>query len=223
VNVRHIHLSGFAHASAGQWTGMLEELTPLCDVLTLTEVAGKIPRRVLDRWALANGWHLHHPTGAGPGQCAILSRRPIRWGHAPLLTGLVLKTARKAAIHAASGRTYGIRWRVWHSPAHNGGLRPGWPTKVYLSALARLRRSKPLPQVVAADWNADLRRREIRDRLRLPGLHWATGADQAPTLHGRLIDGLQTNLRCEGSRTLRHVGGFDHAPVLTILTLKEKP
>lgn len=219
VRIHHIHQSGFAHATAHQWLAMLDHHGPLADVITLTETAGDTARQALTEWVKRNeGWHLFHPAGVGPGQCAILSRSPIVYARAQQLTRLRLKSARKALIHAVIANTFGIRWDVSHLPAHNGGLRRGWPTKVYLSALLTLGRLTHDWRVVVADWNADPRRRRIRKLITIPGLRWAVGKRQHGTHGNRVIDGVQTNLRVIGhSRTLPKIDGFDHAAVLTVL------
>ena len=91
------------------------------------------------------------------------------------------------------------------------------PTRVYLSALAGLRRIHARrPVVVAADWNADLRRPAVRDTLQLPGLTWA--APSEPTHDHRVIDGMQTDLAVEGVHTLPASDGFDHRGVVARLS-----
>src|SRR5690348_11249940 len=88
-------------------------------VITLTETSSDVAAAAVEEWATAADWHLWHPEGNGADECAILSRRPITRKRARRLTTLTLRTARRAPIHAVSGRTHGVKVTVWHSPAHN--------------------------------------------------------------------------------------------------------
>lgn len=217
-----VEQSGWAHATAAQWDHMLSVHGEYADVILLTECAHR--HEVLADWAAKHDWHLHHPESDGASECAILSRRKIKRRRARRLTRLTLRTARKAPIYSVSGTTFGIRFRVWHSPAHNGGLshvgKFAWPTKVYLSALAGFHFGKFRRQVVAGDWNLDLLRQTVRRVLRLPGLRWAISLDQQGTHGDRLIDGMQTNVAvAKEPVTLKPIPAFDHRAVLVALAV----
>jgi hypothetical protein len=174
------------------------------------------------------------PPGRSPAadECAILSSVPLEDHRARgKLTDLHLtrattgRTSDRSSLTAA--KMHDGPWLAdWHTPAHNGGLDPKtWPTKVYESALeglhvARREMRGPDGLVLAADWNVDLARGEIRDRLGHPYPHmtWSWHRGQAPTEGGRVIDGFLTNLpiRHKGE-TLPSRPGFDHHPVFAVL------
>lgn len=197
-------------------------------VILLTEMSpNKYDNELVD-WADDFGWHLYHPTTSGPDECAILSSRPIRHQFYFLLTHLRLDpkvTNRTAPLFVTAAQVDRDGWfGVWHSPAHNEGLRPGnAATRVYRSALGGLKtwRMRLNGQVaIGGDWNADLRRDKIRAVLtrRFPLMHFAGAAASAPTEGGRVIDGLMTTRRVvRKAETLRGHDGFDHRGVLVVL------
>lgn len=213
--------SGKVHATAQQWGAMLDHHAEVADVIELTEGSSPSARAGIEHWLHAHPeWNGVYPRGYGLNECAILSREPLLRPRSHRLTRLRLHGARKAPIYDLSARTFGTRFHVWHSPAHNGGLAPGWPTRVYLSAMSTYRDllTGAAGRVVSADWNLDLRRADVRHALELPGLTWAVGPHQAPTLDRRVVDGIQTNLPIRRrSTTLDAVDGFDHRAVLTVL------
>lgn len=223
--VRHVHLSGKVgkvHATRDQWLSALDVLSKVdhepTDVITLTETPTAEAGRAVTDWAFERGWDIFRPKGYGKDECTILSRTPITRGRAKRLTRFVLKGARQAPIYDISARTCGIRFHVWHSPAHNGGLKPGWPTMVYMSAMSVLRKVGKGLHAYCADWNADLRRGEVQDTLHIPGMIWAVGHDQKSTIDNRVIDGVQANAKIvKRTVTLKKLPGFDHHPVLTVL------
>jgi hypothetical protein len=182
-------------------------------------------------WAKRNGWHLWHPNRRGRNECAILSRRPLDHRRAFRLTGLTLKAGRTAPLYLVAAHIKGGPWiGAWHTPAHNGGLRRGlWPTRVYMSALTGLRAARMRMHgggvALAADWNLDLRRCDVRAQLAKPYPHmqWGWTPGQKNTEGGRVIDGVLTNLPIlEPSTTLPAQPGFDHRPVLTVLGPKRR-
>lgn len=217
-DVRVILQAGKFDATDDQWRAMLDHHESLADVILPTETSRPTLRRVLQTWADHAGWYLWHPEGAGANECAILSREPIRRARARRLTQAVLKTARKAPIHAVSGRTHGMKVGLWHSPAHNGGLANNWPTRVYLWCWAALRRLRF--DVFGGDFNVHLQREDMQDQLRLPGMRWTVPSNQRPTFANKILDGLQVSRRVTVVRpavTLRRMAGFDHSGVLVIV------
>jgi hypothetical protein len=75
-------------------------------------------------------------------------------------------------------------------------------------------------KVIAADFNVDLARGEIRDRIGkdYPHMHWSWHPGQKPTEGGRVIDGFLTNLPIKTkAETLPRLPGFDHHPVFAVL------
>lgn len=229
MNLRHVHASGRFTASPEQLVTALTLYATgyRADVITLTEVSPDKYDEPLARWAVGAGWHLHHPTGPGRDECAILSRQRFESRGVHRLTDLTLKVGRTAPIYLITAKVHDGPWfGVWHSPAHNGGLKPQfWATRVYLSALQGLRAARMTMRggdgvVLAADWNLDLRRPLIRDHLSKPYPHmrFASSRTSQPTNGGRVIDGVLTNLHiAHRSRTLPEQPGFDHAAVLTVL------
>jgi hypothetical protein len=177
------------------------------------------------------GWWAFHPEGIrGADECAILSSVPLEDHATWQLTDLHLTratTGRTAPICLTAAKMNDGPWLAdWHTPAHNGGLDPStWPTKVYQSALeglqiARRHMHGPDGCVLAADFNVDLARGEIRDRLGAPYPHmtWSWHHGQAPTEGGRVIDGFLTNLPIKTkAETLPRLPGFDHHPVFAVL------
>jgi hypothetical protein len=197
----------------------------------VTEVAPDRYNAPLREFASAVGWDLFHPQGVpGADECAILSSVTLEDQATWQLTNLHLTratTGRVGPIALTAAKMHDGPWLAdWHTPAHNGGLDPKtWPTKVYESALdglhvARREMRGPDGLVIAADWNVDLARGEIRDRLGHPYPHmtWSWHRGQAPTEGGRVIDGFLTNLpiRHKGE-TLPRRPGFDHHPVFAVL------
>jgi endonuclease/exonuclease/phosphatase (EEP) superfamily protein YafD len=221
-----IHASGKASkpaATGEQMTAALDAYAPQADVITLTEVAGAEMRTTLVAWAKANGWHLYHPPLLGQRECAILSRRPFTAARAHRLTDLTLKTGRTAPLYLVSAHIKGTPWvGVWHSPAHNEGLKPGlWPTRVYRSALVGLRAARMKMRhgggvVICGDWNL---RPALLERVSpLKRLKWAGEVGQKPTEGGRVIDGVLTNLDVvTPAVTLPRQPGFDHRAVRVVL------
>jgi hypothetical protein len=226
-----VHASGKASkpaATSAQMTAALNTYAADADVITLTEVAGIQMIAALVTWAAANKWHLYHPPNKGQRECAILSRKPLTAVKAHRLTDLTLKTGRTAPLYLVSAHVKGGPWvGVWHSPAHNDGLKPGlWATRVYLSALAGLRAARMTMRhaggvVLAGDWNL---RPALLERVSpLKRLRWAGTADQKPTEGGRVIDGALTNLSVvTPAVTLPAQPGFDHKAVRVVLE-KRKP
>lgn len=230
MKIRHVHASGRFDATNQQLVTALSAYEQSADVITITEVAPDKYADVLEQWAVSRGWHLYHPQGRGKDECAILSRRHFERRATHRLTDLTLRSGRTAPIYLITARVHDGPWfGVWHSPAHNGGLRRQlWPTRVYLSALQGLRAARQTMHgggvVLAADWNLDLRRPVIYAQLAKPYPHmrFGVGHAQAPTEGGRVIDGVLTNLSIvHRTRTLPKQPGFDHAAVLTVLATKE--
>jgi len=206
----------------------LDKLDVGSRVILLTEMSPNKYDNTLADWADHNGWHVHHPVTTGPDECAILSQRPFRRQSYFLLTHLRLDkrvTNRTAPLFVTAAKPQGDDWfAVWHSPAHNQGLRPGnHATRVYRSALGGLKawrmRIGGRP-TLAGDWNADARRKRVQDILlaRFPKMQWAGTGKQRPTEGGRVIDGFVTRRRViERARTLPAMDGFDHRAVICVL------
>lgn len=249
MNVRHVHFSGRYDATPAELTEACERLIPDCDVLTLTEVGAGKHQRALADVARAHGWPFFSPSSKpGMDECAVLwnpavltpsETRTLR------LSPLVLRTARKAPLYALAVllAPHGDGAPFWlttaHKPAHVEGatrLRRVWAGVVYRSALhgwkrkaGRLRRRSGVHRVVfAADWNLNLKRRWVRAYLHAawPNLQvgYRRGYNGVGSHGFRAIDGVLTNLPIETpTRVLRSLAGFDHRPVLTVLTIpKEK-
>lgn len=224
--LRVVHASGRFSATPSQLALALDNYSAQADVITLTEVAKF--GATLGQWARSRGWFLYHPDRPGMAECAILSNRQFDRTASHRLTDLRLKVGRTTPMYLITARVKGGPWfGVWHSPAHNEGLKPGlWPTRVYLSALRGLRHARMRMHgggvVLAADWNLDLRRTAVRAQLAKPYPHmrWAWAPGQKSTEGGRVIDGVLTNLRVlSPARTLPAVPGFDHRAI--IVTLEE--
>lgn len=225
--VRLIHASGRFTATVDQLIAALDVYAAQADVITVTEVSpARFHRSGLLRWADQNGWHVHHTTGAGENECAILSRWPLARRKTFRLTPLTLKTGRTAPIYLVAARIKDGPWiGVWHTPAHNDGLRPGlWPTRVYQTALTGLRQARMRMHgggvAIAADWNLDLRRPSVRAHLArpYPRMRWALTRHQTPTQGGRVIDGVLTNRQViDPATTLPPEPGFDHRAVSVVL------
>jgi len=229
--VRIVHASGRFDATDVDLAAALDAYAADADVITLTEVAGIKLVAALVAWAADNNWHLYHPSAAGQRECAILSRTPFTTTKAQRLTDLTLKVGRTSPLFLISAHVKGGPWvAVWHSPAHNEGLKRGlWPTRVYRSALAGLRvaRMRLRGGGVAAcgDWNLDLDRASVRAQLAkpFPRFKWAWARGQKPTLGGRVIDGVLTNLEvAEPATTLPAQPGFDHRAVAVVLKKRSK-
>ena len=229
--MRHVHASGRFDATPAELTKALDfyALVEKADVITLTEVAPKPLGAAILAWAKSNGWFFWHPGGRGPSECAILSRHRFDKRTAFRLSDITLKTGRTAPLYLTAAHIKGGPWiGVWHTPAHNGGLKPSlWATRVYRAALVGLRQARMRMRgggvVLAADWNLDLRRSMIRAQLAkpYPAFRWALSVGQKPTLGGRVIDGVLTNLPViRSAKTLPPQDGFDHRAVLTILGKK---
>lgn len=199
--------------------------------ILVTEVSPDKFNRPLRNFANDLGWWLFHPQGVrGADECAVLSSVPLTDHATWVLTDLHLTKAttnRTAPIALTGAKMRNGPWLSdWHTPAHTGGLDPGtWPTHVYLSALEGLHRARQDMGggdgvVLAADWNIDLDRGEVRDRLGkpYPQLHWSWHRGQKPTEGGRVIDGFLTNLPIRhAAETLPKQPGFDHHAVFTVL------
>jgi hypothetical protein len=221
-----------AHA-LGHHVQTLEQKAPHAKRLgmLLTEVSPDKYNEPLRDCVHDLGWWLFHPQGVrGADECAVLSSVPLEEHAAWTLTDLHLTkatTGRTAPITLVGAKQRNGPWLAdWHTPAHNGGLDPKtWPTKVYDSALeglqvARRHMRGPDGLVIAADWNVDLARGEIRHRLGAPYPHmtWSWHRGQAPTEGGRVIDGFLTNLPIKTkAETLPRLPGFDHHPVFAVL------
>jgi hypothetical protein len=221
-----------AHA-LGHHVQTLEQKAPHAKRLgmLLTEVSPDKYNEPLRDCAHDLGWWLFHPQGVrGADECAVLSSVPLEEHAAWTLTDLHLTkatTGRTAPITLVGAKQRNGPWLAdWHTPAHNGGLDPKtWPTKVYDSALeglqvARRHMRGPDGLVIAADWNVDLARGEIRHRLGEPYPHmtWSWHPGQSPTEGGRVIDGFLTNLPIKTkAETLPRLPGFDHHPVFAVL------
>lgn len=224
--LRHVHLSGKFNVKPKELTDALDVFSTRskANVITLTEVSPPGLRAPIAHWAASNHWHVYHPPRAGQNECAVLTREPFVETHAYLLTPLQLRVGRTAPIYLICARLAGGPWfAVWHTPAHTYGWRPGvWATRVYMSALRGLRvarlRLRGHGLVLVADWNVDLHRQAVRDKIGGPyrRLHWAVGDNQAPTLGNRIVDGVLTDLLIvRKSITLSARLGFDHRPILT--------
>jgi hypothetical protein len=176
-------------------------------------------------------WWLFHPLGRpGADECAVLSSVPLEDHATYRLTDLHLTKAttnRTAPIVLTAAKLQHGPWLAdWHTPAHNGGLDPHtWPTHVYDSALEGLRvavhdMGGGDGKVIAADYNVDLARGEIRDKIGkdYQHLHWSWHPGQKPTEGGRVIDGFLTNLPIrQPAVTLPREHGFDHHAVFSEL------
>lgn len=228
-DVSVVHQSGFAHADYDQWTAMLKRNAVIdrhpTHVMLTTESASHEARSAIADFCRKAGLDYYHPEGAGPGQCALMAREEITREKVERLTDLTLKSARKAPINAVRGYVYDSYWDVWHSPAHNDRLSPGWPTKVYFSSMAGLEAMGGSTRAVFADWNAPLDAPHIQRELLLPGMKWAVGHHQHGTHGKHLIDGGQVSKNIEilhRSRTLREIPGapdFDHRGIQTVLRI----
>lgn len=224
---RHVHQSGKSgkvFATKAEWKAMLDTHSVVggqqIDLITLTETSSALAGEAVHEWATENKWHIYRPTGYGPDEITLLSRTPLSRRRARRLTRLTLRSARKAPIYDVSAVVCGVRWHNWHSPAHNEGLAPNWPTKVYLSALRTLRLVGKGLHAYTGDWNVDLGNPKMRQRLRLPGMRWAVGPNQKGTLGKRIIDGVQTNVPIvRYSVTLPACKGFDHHAIYTVLEI----
>jgi hypothetical protein len=174
---------------------------------------------------------MFHPLGRpGADECAVLSSVPLEDHAAYRLTDLHLTKAttnRTAPIVLTAAKLHDGPWLAdWHTPAHNGGLDPStWPAHVYDAALEGLRvavhdMGGGDGKLIAADWNVDLARGEIRDRIGkdYPHMHWSWHPGQKPTEGGRVIDGFLTNLPIkQPAVTLPLEHGFDHHAVFAEL------
>ena len=235
MNIRHVHASGRFTATPEQLAAALTfyatDPAVKADVITLTEVSPAHLRPALRVWAAKSGWHRHHPPGAGKSECAVLARAPYPFTHtqASRLSPLTLRSGRNTPLYAVDAEVKGGPWfSVTHTPAHNGGLDPtgktAWPTRVYLSVTAGWHAARMRMHgggvVLAADWNLDLSRKAVRDRLArpYPRMTWGWHSAQQPTEGGRVIDGILTTLPHGDSVTLLPSRpGFDHRAVLTVL------
>lgn len=196
-------------------------------IIGLTEQAAHKFDNALEEFADESGWHLYHPNPRGPRECAFLSSRPIRRRTYLLLTDKTLDpkvTNRSAPLFVDAIRPQGDDWfAIWHSPAHNEGLRRGnRATRVWLDAwhgMKRWRMGVSGRPTIMGDWNADPNRPRVLDVMtaNFPRMKWAGEEDQRPTQGGRVIDGFLTRRRVvESARTLKRMDGFDHAPVFTV-------
>jgi len=168
--------------------------------------------------------YLWHPRGKGANECVIISdRRMPRWHRgAQLLTQKRIKVGRTAPIELVFAKLWrGPWWSIWHTPAHNFGLRRGvWATIVYRSGLPKWRRWLRLRSQskhgagAGADFNLGLERDMVREEL-LKDVHGYRFTVE-PNRH--TIIGLATNMTIvEPSRKLKEQDGFDHPGELTVL------
>jgi hypothetical protein len=222
---RHVHQSGFPATTKAEMKTALEYFTSAevdADVITLTAVTGQGARQAVWEWANAKGWHWWMPTCPGCDG-AVLSAKPISKRKQWRLTRLLLRTNRRTPIRMIAGKVEGHGWfGSVHLPAHTGGLRPSWPTRVFLSALAGLRiRATQMRgrKVIGGDWNLDLRRDKMLAVLTrgFPGFRFSAHDGQKPTFPPRVIDGMMGNRMVrEKAETLKQLDGFDHRGVLTV-------
>jgi hypothetical protein len=211
----------------------LERKAPHADRygILVTEASPDKYNDPLHEFAQEHRWWMFHPLGMpGADECAVLSSVPLEDHAAYRLTDLHLTKAttnRTAPIVLTGAKLHDGPWLAdWHTPAHNGGLDPKtWPTHVYDSALEGLRvavhdMGGGDGKTIAADFNVDLARGEIRDRIGkdYPHMHWSWHPGQKPTEGGRVIDGFLTNLPIkQAAVTLPLEHGFDHHAVFAEL------
>lgn len=167
--------------------------------------------------------HAWRPRRKGANECVIFSDRRLRRKGAEQLTKLHIKVGRTAPIHLIYAKVFGGPWwSIWHTAAHNFGLRKGvFATLIYHSTLPGwrgwLRRRSQAKHGAGSggDFNLGLDRAQIQDLL-LEGAHGYRFTEKVGG--GREIIGIATNMEIvEFARRLKMLAGFDHPPVLSVL------
>lgn len=192
------------------------------DVL-MTEVSPDRFREILSDYCRSRGIHLWHPKRPGADECAIMSLDRLRFKGYEQLTNLRIKIGRTDPIHLITAKVHKGPWlSIWHTAAHNFGLREGvWATTIYYSTLKPFRawlrkRSKARKGAGAGgDYNVGLERQDMQNLL----LENTDGFKFTQEIGGhRQIVGFATNMTVvEPARELELLDGFDHAPVLSVV------
>lgn len=235
---RHSEEELWVVVQSGKWSMSVEHFLDAleyfffvegADVVQYTEVSpDKFQHPRIRAWCKAGGLHLHHPKRAGANECLTVSR--IRFNRlrnsARRLSPLRLKIGRTAPTFMLISCVRGWgRLRIFHTPAHNFGLRAGlWATKVWFSVMDGARdildgvRGK---NTCSADFNVAVDRPLTQNVINshLEGFEYAGSEDQNPDIGMRLITGMwvKNHKVVKRSRTLKRRPYHDHAPVLTVL------
>lgn len=192
------------------------------DVL-MTELSPGRFQKIVSDYCKSRGLHYWHPKRSGANECAIISVDKLRWKSATRLTRLRIKVGRTAPINLVEAKVVnGPWWSIWHTAAHNFGLRQDvWATVVYYSTLTpwRMRLQKRSRAKRGAgsggDYNLGLERAQVQKELLgdLNDYHFTQ--ELGPN---RQIIGIATNMQViEHAKELELQNGFDHAPVLSVV------
>ena len=236
--MRDAHFSGFHGATRDQWLNAVQVVARQASVLAVTECDGRT--FVPDDWHQTRvkaecqiGWDDSHHYPGPRSDCEGVAR----------LTRAVFYTSkggRKDGVEMTwvlladkSGRT--LLRAVAHMPAsvQRGDGFSGVAGRVtaWRLALRGLRREvrrlsrevRPDEVTVSADFNVDLQRRHWRAVINtgLRGTGLTVKAPGSGTHHARAIDAHATTMRREATHVLDAHKGFDHRPVVSVLTRKE--
>lgn len=224
---RVVVFAGRFTASAAQFNHALDYLffdkdVRATDVL-MSEVSPDRYRKIIENYLTMRDLHGWHPKKPGADECVIISRDKLKRKGFVQLTRLRIKVGRTDPIHLIEAKVKKGPWlSMWHTAAHNFGLRRGvWATVIYMSTLGpyrkRLRERSRARKGSGSggDFNYDLGREDAESTILGQNSKYHFTEEPGGK---RQIVGFATNMEIiEYAKELKKLDGFDHPPVLSVV------